>query len=1640
VIVVPPTSNGRADELLFQSQRSRVFRQFLPSGSIIRKQALEPGAAARVRHETAMLERLSSIAGIAKLSASGAAVDSIALQDDRGLPLAALLRSERLEIPLLLDLALDLSRTIASMHRLGVVHRDINPSNILLVGPKRRPVLIDFGIASSSAEERPAFTTRAEIEGTLAYIAPEQTGRTGRVMDQRADLYALGATFYELATGGTPFDSRDSFQVICDHLLRLPAPPIDRNADLPQAFSDITMRLLEKEPDRRYQSAEGLAADLTSLIERRASGDFSSFRLGECDFPQRLLPPSRLIGRETEIVALRAAFEGAMHGGPGALFVSGVAGIGKTQLINELRSIVTTRGGLFVAGKFDYYRQDLDSDGIRRAFRDLFRLLLAEPEEELAPLRARLLHELGAGAALSAAVIPELGVLLGFNEAVASDDLVGAEARIRQNAFATLKCIASPARPIVFTVDDLQWAPAAALNFVDTVISNPGVPGLLFVGAYRPAEVNAAHALSAMLARWKRSSVPPRELFLSNLGQGDLGKLLQEMLRLPPAQAERLAEAVASRTGGNPYDSVELINALRRDGILTPGAGGWSWDEPGVRRYVGHGDVVSMLGARIDALPARCRELLKVMVCLGGDVQCTLLQAAAGVSAAALDDRLTPALEDGLVVFEQSAETSIRFRHDRIQQAAYGRLDPQEALETHLFLARRLAEFRHRENIAAEQYLAAAALIRDPAECRNVIAFFRGAAAQARMIGNFHAMERFVRAAASLLVRAELDDCTLETTLEKELHVALYSLGRLEEADAVYRSLAQRGAEEPLETVEATCVQISSLTNRNQPRAALTLGLDLLARLELRVPDTDSFGAPVESRLDEIYRWCDIDHSQMNLPRAQSEERVVAAGKLLGRMMPPAFFCDGTILAWLVLESMRLWSEHGPRASLVGPISHTVHVTIALRNDYRIGYRVARRILAISEGRNYEPETSLSRFLFSLASQHWFEPLEDSVEQAHAAHRGLVQGGDLQNACFTYYASIPLLFALSRTVDEFSIEVAAGLAFSARTGNDQAGNSFLACRQLVKALRGETISEGSFTDGSFDEDTHLAALGQSVMGTFYFHVFRATSALLFGQAASLLRHVNSVMPLVPLMAGTPVTAMAYVLHALALAQRLRATAALERSAGLAELDRSRDWVKQRASEAPDNFLYALRLIEGERAWAVGDFATGSVAFEAALIEAQLQRSPQHEALVAERAGLFYLEHGLKRYGRLLLLDAFRLYERWGATGKARRLEAEHPFMLGGDAPSTAGSTTRAILSSESIDSIGILRASQALSSETSLSSLEARVGEVLAALTGASSVLLVVRSDDIDDWLVSAGAKATTPLSVKDAADAGMLPLSAFRYVLRTLEPLLVGDATGDDRFGRDPYFAAVAQCSLLVVPILSQGRARAVLMLENQLGRDAFSASRLDAVMLIAGQLAVSLENATLYASLERKVTERTNALAVANRKLALLSLTDALTGLVNRRGFDDGLEGAWRRALRSKSSVGLAMIDIDDFKKYNDRYGHGAGDACLQRVAKTLTDGIHPGSDTAARYGGEEFVLILPGTDLQGSCSTAERLRQAVAALQEPHADSLHGIVTVSAGVVAFVPTLDQHAATYLAAADAALYAAKRNGRNRVERAVIN
>ena len=1186
------------------------------------------------------------------------------------------------------------------------------------------------------------------------------------------------------------------------------------------------------------------------------------------------------------------------------------------------------------------------------------------------------------------------------------------------------------------------------------------LPGLFVIGAYRPAELGAAHPLAQLIARNDSCLAASKVLHLANLPLAHVSTLLAEMLRLTPADAARLGDSIGRQSDGNPFDTMELVNALRRDGVLTQGENGWEWDDTAIRSHTDRTDAVELLTSRIASLPEPAPSVIALMACLGGEVELGLLDAASGLPGVTVREALVAPLEEGLLVWSSAgtvlsagANETVRFRHDRVHQAAYSGLDPERRAALHLAIARRLAALPEHAGKAAEQYLPVATCVQQDGERRQVIELFHKAAAVASFSSICSSAEHFLAAAVALLEPMATpsseascrSDASLILVLRSGWHQALCCLGRQDDADAVYAAL-QPTCADPLLLVAPTRLQISGLANRARYAEALALGFDLLARLGLTLPATVT-PAETDRRMDALQAWIEGDLDADARRPELEDPRIRAAAYLISVMMVSALYSDSATHTQLILEGQRLWVEHGPCDALAGVLSATAIVAIHMRQDYRTGYRVIRHVLAVAEARHYEPATSQVRHMLSRTSLHWFEELELVADHARRARLGLLLGGELHLASFTYCTTLAIALEIALVLDHCEAETDLAVAYGMRTGNHQSGATYIVFRQFLRALRGQTESPGSFSDGVFDEARHLATLGANRKAEAYLHTYRALSAALFDDSAALIHHAAAAMALRGHLEGLYPVALVYVLQGLAVARRLRGAAASEQTALPIEFDACRTWLAHRAADAPGNYLHLLHLLDAELAWASGDHLSALRAFDSGIIGAHRVQRLWHQALLTERAAALHLELGLSNAGQQLMAAAYGLYEAWGAEAKLLQMpkllqtQARHgatlatpPRIALGHNNQPRGSSGG--LTSDTIDLLGILRASQALSSETVLDRLHARVNETLGALTGATNVRIVLCDQESGAWYLPpvSGASATDVISVQEAGRQRLLPLSALHCVQHSGETLIVEDATRDDRFARDTYFAGVECCSLLFEPIRKQGVSQAMLLLENRLSRGAFSADRLDAVSLIAGQLAVSLDNALMYASLEKKVAERTRELWEVNQRLEVLSNTDALTGLVNRRHFMDALDREWARALRSSSLIAVAMIDVDHFKKYNDHYGHLAGDGCLRQVADALHGSVRQHVDIVARYGGEEFAVIMPDVDADTAQMVAERMRAAVTGLRALHAQSDFGFVSISIGVAALIPSGDMVAEELINIADRALYDAKRNGRDQV------
>src|SRR6202166_103734 len=458
----------------------------------------------------------------------------LVLKDPGGEPLDGILernQGQPLDLTRVLRIAIGLAKTLGQVHQHGLIHKDIKPANVL-VDDTGNAWLTGFGIASQLPRERQAPEPPEFVAGTLAYMAPEQTGRMNRSIDSRSDLYALGVTLYEMLTGSLPFTASDPMEWVHCHIARQPVPPKERWNNLPPTVSAIIMKLLAKTAEDRYQTAAGLTADLRKcLTEWESCRRISSFSLGANDISDRLLMPEKLYGRDREIKTLLDAFDQVVTTGkPNLVLVSGYPGIGKSSVVNELHKVLVPPRGLFASGKFDQYKRDVPYATLAQAFNSLIRPLLSKSGSELQIWRDAFREALEPNAKLIVDLVPELKLIIGEQPPVPDLPPQDAQGRFQLVFRRFIGVFARPEHPLTLFLDDLQWLDAATLDFLKNLLIQPDVRHLMLIGAYRDNEVDSTHPLWRSLVAIRQTGATVRDIVLAPLAREDLGQLIVDLL------------------------------------------------------------------------------------------------------------------------------------------------------------------------------------------------------------------------------------------------------------------------------------------------------------------------------------------------------------------------------------------------------------------------------------------------------------------------------------------------------------------------------------------------------------------------------------------------------------------------------------------------------------------------------------------------------------------------------------------------------------------------------------------------------------------------------------------------------------------------------------------------------------------------------------------------------------------------------------------------------------------------------------------------------------------------------------------------------------------------------------------------------
>ncbi len=1360
------------------------------------------------------------------------------------------------------------AETLGRLHSAGVIHRDINPANIVTNPEIGRTLLIDFELASPVPRQRVEARPPTSLEGTLAYIAPEQTGRTGRPADHRADLYSLGVSLYEALTGRRPFDAPDRLGLVHAHLAEEPRDPRELDPTVPGPLAEIALKLLEKDPADRYQSGFGVAADLRRCAADLAHGQLPIFELGSADLPPTLQLGQNLFGRDREKATLLAAFERAASGRVEGLLVAGYSGVGKSSLVMEIQGAVGRAGGRFVEGKYDQLT-NVPFTAWLQVVRGLVRAALADEEERLAALRDRTRAAVGANGRAIIDFAPEAEHLLGDQPALLSLPAAEAENRLRQVFARFLGAFATDEQPIVVFLDDLQWADRPSLTLLERLVADPEGAHLLLIGAYRENEVPEGHPLLRSVSKLQEVDAPLTTLGLRPLSGVATARLVAAAVGQSVDAVGPLADAVFDRTRGNPFFAERLLMTLADDGLLSQADGAWTWDVDGIEDIGFAENVVDLMARRIGRLAPDGRDVLRVAAAIGGRFELKLVAALLDRPAEDVASSLWDAMRESLVVprggaFRYAAHTSqellaehpgaarveYAFVHDRIQEAAWAQTSEEARPALHLAIGRALqAEGpEHDEALfaVATQLVRGLAALPDDERCevRGVLVHAGGRALAAAAWPA--ALEFFDAAKGLFEADAWASAYEHRFAVARGEAQATRLLGDFDRSRAACRAAFANGRDVG-DRVRAQLDLINVTSIEGDHAASVETGLLAMEQLGFERPADEAgwgaLGGEEGAKLMAAIGEGGVD-ALADLP-AMTDERVQLETEILAAMVAPASTMPH-VYGVVTTRFARLFAEHG-----LGPLAAQAFVGLGLLNafmrDYDSAETFGRLGVRLSDEPAYAGPRAAALMLYSCWVAHWKHPLE---EAARLAREALDVGAATGSFDWGGWAgmNLPQLWIAGGLELERAVARTRELIATSRNVFQFDDAAWIACGGLHAMLRlmGRGDELAALDEAGLSEASLRERLAHYPMALGPMFTGRLWSALMLGEPEVAAHCIEQGKPFVLFGGGLCHVADFVFLEALfALTRADGELDAADREIVDAALPQLDSW----AGHCAANHGCKPPLLRAELARRDG--ADPGEFYEQAIEAAQTAGLPHHVALCLERAGCWLASEGRGRAARGYLEDARVALLRWGATAAAERLSREHPLLsaratvTGSFTRVTTTETLATVTGSSDLDADALLKAMTAISTELRLDEMLRAVMRTVLEVAGAQRGSLLLVRNGIPQLAAQAEADGIE-LSPRPAA----LPYSdaIVRYVLRTRGQVVLADATSDRRFAGDRYVRARRPRSVLCQAVVKQHSPLAVLYLENNLATDGFTESRCRMTSVLSSQAAVSLENSLLF------------------------------------------------------------------------------------------------------------------------------------------------------------------------------------------------
>lgn len=1424
------------------------------------------------------------------------------------------------------NIAIQIVQILAGLYRYRVIHKDIKPQNILINLQTKQVKLIDFSISSLLPRESQEIQSPNVLEGTLAYMSPEQTGRMNRGIDYRTDFYSLGVTLYELLTGQLPFVSRDPMELVHCHIARIPTPPIELVPAIPQMVSDIVMRLMAKTAELRYQSAIGLQQDLEICRQQwQEKSSISQFTLGRRDISERFVIPETLYGREVEVATLLAAFDRISSRGEGEqssrselMLVTGFSGIGKTSVVNEVHKPIVRQRGYFIKGKFDQFKRDIPFSAWVQALQNLMQQLLTENTASLGKWKAKILQALGENGQVIIDVIPELEVLIGKQPPVL--ELEGSAAQNRFNLLFQkfIRLFATKEHPLVIFLDDLQWADSASLKLMQLLMSETNTGYLLLLGAYRDNEVSAAHPLMLTLDEIRKAEAKVNQITLAPLNQASLNRLIADTLSCPPERAIPLTELVFAKTKGNPFFTNQYLKALHEDGLISfdLSCGYWQCDIAKVKALSVSDDVVEFMAHQLQKLPENTQNILQLAACIGNQFDLTTLAIVCEKSPEETAAGLWKALQEGLVIpisevykfFQDAPAVSSRdnngqltvpykFLHDRVQQAAYFLISSEQKQSTHLkigrLLLRNIPIEEQEEKIfdIVNQLNIGVKLITHTAERDELAQLNLIAGCKARASTAYATAVRYLTVGIELLAASSWENqYELTLALHNEAAEAAYLSTDFEQMERLTQIVLQQ-AKSLLDKVKVYEVKIQTYIAQNKPLSAINTALSVIKLLGISFPQQPS-QSDIQLNLEEVKlnltgkRIKDlIDLPLMTDPLKQ------AAMHIISSIISPAYIAVPELIPLLTFKIVNLSVKHGNT-----PISAIGYVTYGLilcsAAEIEDGYQFGKLALDLVERVNAESLKCRVLFLFNDLIKHWKDSVSSTLEPLRSAYYSGLETGDIEYAAWSIYIHSAHLYLSGKELETVEREMTVASEVISQFKQDTSLNYHQMFHQSVLNLMGRSENPYQLIGQAYDRLKMLPVHEQSndKNALFVLYLQQLILCYVFGEYATSVENAARGEKELASVPGLLIVPIFHFYNSLSRLAVYPDATTSEQTDILLKVATSQEKMQKWAHHAPMNHLHKFYLVQAEQYRVLGSYLEAMDSYDKAIAGAKENEYINEEALAHELAAKFYLTWGKETIAQAYMTNAYYCYARWGAKAKVEDLEKRYPqllaLILSGEKSLHTGETITPIAqatltssvtgSSAVLDLATVIKASQALSGEIHFDKLLSTLMTVAIENAGASKCALILSEADrlvieatgvIPGGYTPESKTEATVLQSIPVEESQEIPVTIINYVYRTQKTLVVDDVSTENAFAADPYIAKQQPKSVLCTPVINQGKLTGILYLENHLIEGAFTRDRLEVLKVISSQAAISIENAKLYSQIaesERRLAQFLEAVPV--------------------------------------------------------------------------------------------------------------------------------------------------------------------------------